>query len=60
MCSQHVDIWGRDLTSLFHDTIKMIGDENGASESALVVKTLLLKLETQCNENFIPHMATDC
>ena len=32
------------------------GDDNCATESALLVKTLLLQLETQHNENFIPHM----
>ena len=32
---------------LFHDTIKMIeGDDNCATESALLVKTPLLQLET--------------
>ena len=43
--------------SLFHDTIKIIeGDDNCATESALLIKSLLLQLETRHNENFIPHM----
>ena len=36
---------------LFHDTIKMIErDDNCATESALMVKTTLLQLETRRNE----------
>lgn len=45
---------------LFHDTIKMLeGNDKCATESALVVKNLLSKMETRRDENFIPHMVKE-
>jgi hypothetical protein len=42
----------------FHKTIKVIeGNDKCATESAVALNNLLLKLQTRCDEHFIPHTA---
>jgi hypothetical protein len=58
--TSETELWlslAHSQASFFHKTIKVIeGDDKCATESALAVKTLLLKLQTLRGEHFIPRM----